>query len=184
MTEPLQPVASPSPEADAPAPVLLPRPRHSRWRVFVFGAILFLSGIITGGALTFVAIQYYFKKFPPPPEKRQEYIIDWMKTNLELDPEQVTVIQGITKKRLETMRQAQNRLREQLTSMRDEVANVLTPEQQTKWNQMWQERFSKIVAQQPVAGAGTAAGGGMGKKNPQRLTSQTLPTAQPQKPGM
>jgi len=125
------------------APVIRPR---RRWvGPVLLALVIFVSGVLVGGGLTFKIITSGFKRAFQDPEVSAERITNRMKKRLDLTDEQVVQVRRIIleqQKAFQSMRkQVRPQLEEQFGKTRRELAAVLTPAQARKW----EKRFSHFL---------------------------------------
>ena len=125
------------------APVIRPR-RRWVWPVLL-ALVIFVSGVLVGGGLTFKIITSGFKRSFQDPEVSAERITNRMKKRLDLTEEQVVQVRRIIlerQKAFQSMRkQVRPQLEAQIEKTRRELAAVLTPDQARKW----EKRFSHFL---------------------------------------
>ena len=125
------------------APVIRPR-RRWVWPVLL-ALVIFVSGVLVGGGLTFKIITSGFKRSFQDPEVSAERITNRMKKRLDLTEEQVVQVRRIIleqQKAFQSMRkQVRPQLEAQIEKTRQELAAVLSPEQARKW----EKRFGQFL---------------------------------------
>ena len=125
------------------APVIRPR-RRWVWPVLL-ALVIFVSGVLVGGGLTFKIITSGFKRSFQDPEVSAERITNRMKRRLDLTDEQFVQVRRIIleqQKAFQSMRkQVRPQLEAQIEKTRQELAAVLTPEQARKW----EKRFGHFL---------------------------------------
>jgi len=130
----------------------LARPRRRWMRTILLALVIFVSGILVGGGLTFKAVTTGFKRFFQDPEALAENITHRMKKRLDLTDEQAVQVRRIIlerQKAIQSLRkEIQPRLEAQIENTRREVAAVLTPEQARKWEKRFRY-FSKYWLPSP-----------------------------------
>ncbi len=120
--------------------------RRRRWVWTILPAlVIFVSGVLVGGGLTFKVITSGFKRSFQDPAVSAERITHRMKKRLDLTDDQVVRVQRIIlerQKALQSLRkQVWPQLEAQIEKTRQELAAVLTPEQARKW----EKRFSRFM---------------------------------------
>jgi hypothetical protein len=117
------------------APAIRPR-RRWVWPLLL-ALVIFVSGVLVGGGLTFKIITSGFKRAFQDPAASAERITNREKKRLDLTEEQVVQVRRIIleqQKAFQSMRkQVQPQLEAQIEKTRQELAAVLTPEQARKW---------------------------------------------------
>ena len=125
------------------APVIRPR-RRWVWPVLL-ALVIFVSGVLVGGGLTFKIITSGFKRSFQDPEVSAERITNRMKRRLDLTDEQVVQVRRIIlerQKAFQSMRkQVRPQLEAQIEKTRRELAAVLSPDQARKW----EKRFGHFL---------------------------------------
>ena len=125
------------------APVIRPR-RRWVWPVLL-ALVIFVSGVVVGGGLTFKIITSGFKRSFQDPEVSAERITNRMKRRLDLTDEQFVQVRRIIlerQKAFQSMRkQVRPQLEAQIEKTRQELAAVLSPEQARKW----EKRFGQFL---------------------------------------
>ena len=125
------------------APVIRPR-RRWVWPVLL-ALVIFVSGVLVGGGLTFKIITSGLKRSFQDPEVSAERITNRMKKRLDLTDEQVVQVRRIIleqQKAFQSMRkQVGPQLEAQIEKTRRELAAVLTPDQARKW----EKRFGHFL---------------------------------------
>jgi hypothetical protein len=131
---------------DTPASALA-RPRRRWIRTALLALIIFVSGVLVGGGLTFKFITAGFKRSFQEPEALAESITHRMKKRLDLTDEQALQVRRIILERTKAFqslrKEVQPKLEAEIENTRREVAAVLTPEQARKWEKSFR-RFSRF----------------------------------------
>jgi hypothetical protein len=125
------------------APVIRPR---RRWVWTILPAlVIFVSGVLVGGGLTFKVITSGYKRSFQDPAVSAERITHREKKKLDLTDEQAVQFQRIIfeqQKAFQSLRkQVRPQLEAQIEKTRQELAAVLTPEQARKW----EKRFGRFM---------------------------------------
>ena len=117
------------------APVIRPR-RRWVWTVLL-ALVIFISGVLVGGGLSFKIITSGFKRSFQDPEVSAERITNRMKRRLDLTDEQCVQVRRIILERQKAFQSMRKQVRPQLEAeiekTRRELAAVLTPDQARKW---------------------------------------------------
>ena len=104
-----------------------------------FGLIILIAGIAIGGSSILIFAPKKLIQPPPGPEFRSQRMIPPLRRDLGLDPEQADKIKPILDKhmqKLDTIRtEARSEIAETLKQMNQEIAAILTEEQQQRWQQ-------------------------------------------------
>jgi autotransporter translocation and assembly factor TamB len=124
-----------------------------RWiRTLLLGVIIFVSGALVGGGLTFKVIATEFKRFFQEPEALAESITHRMKKKLDLTDDQAVQVRRILLERHKAFqalrKEVQPRWKAEIESTRRKMAAVLTAEQARKWEKGFR-RFSKFWLPSP-----------------------------------
>jgi hypothetical protein len=131
----------------------LARPRRRWIRTILLALIIFVSGVLVGGGLTFKVITSEFRRFFQEPEALAESITHRMKKRLDLTDAQAVQVRRIIIERQKVIqslrKEIQPRLEAQTENTRREVAAVLTPEQARKWEKKFRY-FSKYWLPSPA----------------------------------
>jgi hypothetical protein len=125
------------------APITRPR-RRWIWTILL-ALVIFISGVLVGGGLTFKVITNGFKRSFQDPAVSAERITQRMKRRLDLTDEQTVQVRRIfleQQKEIQSLRrQIRPQLEAQFEKTRRELAAVLTPEQARKW----EKRFARFL---------------------------------------
>jgi hypothetical protein len=136
---------------DTPASALA-RPRRRWIRTALLALIIFVSGVLVGGGLTFKFLTAGFKRFFQEPEALAESITHRMKKRLDLTDEQAVQVRRIILERTKAFqslrKEVQPKLDAEIENTRREVAAVLTAEQARKWEKSFR-RFSRFWLPRP-----------------------------------
>lgn len=123
-----------------PTPVVPPPPKRRLWLTALLMAILFLSGAVCGGGVTAILLVRQARQRIQNPQERPQVGARWMARQLDLTPQQVEQVREILQRQaqdLQRMRQEMMpQVRERLRETEDEVAAVLTPEQEQEWRRI------------------------------------------------
>jgi hypothetical protein len=125
------------------APITRPR-RRWIWTILL-ALVIFISGVLVGGGVTFKVITNGFKRSFQDPAVSAERITHRMKRRLDLTDEQTVQVRRIfleQQKEIQSLRrQIRPQLEAQFEKTRRELAAVLTPEQARKW----EKRFARFL---------------------------------------
>lgn len=112
------------------------KPRR-RLRPILLALVIFISGVLVGGGLSFKVVTAGYKRAFQDPDFLAEKIVRRMERRLDLRSDQVKPVREII---LEQQRAFQSlhkefrpRLDSQIEKTRKELAKVLTPEQEQQW---------------------------------------------------
>ena len=123
----------------------LVRPRRRWVRTFLLALVIFVSGAVVGGGLTFKVTTTGFKRFFQSPETVAERITRRMDKTLDLTDDQVLRVRQIILERqmvfYSLRKEVQPRLEAEIENTRRELNAVLTPEQARKW----EKRYGRLL---------------------------------------
>jgi len=116
----------------------LPRPvRRCLWKTLLLLGVFF-GGFVIGSALTGSVVVHRVREAAFTPEKTAERIMGRMERRLDLTDEQSDQVKAIVRRNMGELvtRRAEVRAQvlEQVQTIRREIAEVLTPEQERKLN--------------------------------------------------
>jgi hypothetical protein len=115
----------------------LARPRRRWGWTLLLAIVIFVSGVLVGGGLTFKVITSGLKKSFQHPAVLADLITHQMKKRLDLTEEQTVEVRRIILEQQKVFqslrRQVQPQVEAQIEKTRREMATVLTPEQARKW---------------------------------------------------
>ena len=133
-------------ERDHPTPPVV-RPRRRRIWSILLALVIFISGVLVGGGLSFKLVTGGFKKYFQDPAVSAERITQRMKRQLDLTEEQAVQVRRIIFEQQNSFQSLRKQIRPQLDAQiektRRELAAVLTPEQARKWEKRF-DRFMKF----------------------------------------
>jgi len=145
-------------EAQAPAP---PKPKSRGWVQVLLGIAILLCGMLIGaGGAVLVGRGLILRQST----QVSGAIVRHMSRRLNLTPQQERDVRRIVREHMEQVDQIRNQgrrdIEEELDAMRDEVADVLTPQQA----QAWRRQFERVrrVAPPPPGGRWEPPGGHRG----------------------
>ena len=124
-------------------PTLLIQKVH-RWRMAFFGLVILLAGIVIGVAATFLMTDYVPAQPPPAPEFAAERMIERLRNQLRLSPDQVGRIVPIIQRRMQILQDirasARPKIAEQLRLMNEEISTILREDQR----RLWQKHLQRL----------------------------------------
>ena len=133
-------------ERDHPTPPVV-RPRRRRIWSILLALVIFISGVLVGGGLSFKLVTGGFKRYFQDPAVSAERITQRMKRQLDLTEEQAVQVRRIIFEQQNSFQSLRKQIRPQLDAQiektRRELAAVLTPEQARKWEKRF-DRFMKF----------------------------------------
>ena len=132
------------PSAIPPAQATCPRPRRRRWVSLLLAILLLLSGGVIGSGLTVMVIIKRAHHRLHHPEEFSADAAARLRQRLDLSDEQTKKVQTILRHRQAALqdlrREFQPRVEAQIDQIRDEVGQVLTPQQAQRWNTWLDEK--------------------------------------------
>jgi Spy/CpxP family protein refolding chaperone len=131
------------------------------WRQVLLGLLILVCGIAIGaGGTVVLAKRVLLGPQRKPPQQVGRALMQRLSGSLNLTPQQETQVREIMKRHFdrtaEIRAEARGEMEQELAAMRDEVAQVLTPEQQAKWQAHYQ-RLQRWTA--PATGPRPFGGG-------------------------
>jgi hypothetical protein len=123
------------------APFIRPR-RRWLWTILL-ALLLFISGIVVGGGLTFKVIASGFKRSFQDPAVSADRITQRMKKKLDLTEDQAVQVRRIIFERQKAFQSVRKQVEAQIGETRQQLKAVLTPEQSAKLEKQFR-RFMKI----------------------------------------
>ena len=128
-------------ETVQPAASAVPPPRRKRqWLIALLFVAVFLCGIICGAGVTAIAAVRIVRHAILHPEGHPERGARWLKSRLNLTEQQFEQVRKIlTEQNAEfagIRGEVRPRILERLKKTDEEVAKILTPEQQAKWRSL------------------------------------------------
>ena len=116
------------------------RRRWPRWLALVLlGLVILGSGIVIGSVGTLTVVRRSMVHAAKHPEEIPERAVRRMARRYDLTAEQQAQIEAILRTRMQRMAAIRQRLRpyldDELDSLREDVAGVLTPEQEAQWRE-------------------------------------------------
>ncbi|MBN2592330.1 MAG: hypothetical protein JXA81_02400 [Sedimentisphaerales bacterium] len=133
------------------------------WRMAFFGLIILIAGIAIGGSSMLIFAPNKLTQPPSGPEFRSLRMIPPLRRDLGLTQEQAEKIKPILDKhmqKLDTIRtEARSEITETLKQMNQEIAAILTDEQQQRWQREIDQLQDEL---RPRGGPGPRRGEGPG----------------------
>ena len=125
-------------------------------------AVIFVAGGFTGAALTMVFSGHFMYPAGPPDDMRQAWL-GRLTRQLNLTPDQQAKIEPILRDTADKVKKAHqeefDKIRPILQASDDQIAAILTPEQQAELKQMAAKRDEDFQRRQRQWGAGPHNGG-------------------------
>lgn len=150
------------PDASANLTTAIRRPH--RWRMALAGLVILAAGVTLGIAGTLLVVPPRIRP-PMPVDRAMQFLLGRLGQELELSEEQVEELKGILKVRMnkldEIRQKARPEIEEQLELLKSEVSEVLTPEQQDRW-QRFIEHMDRMFRRGMRRGPGGRGGPGPG----------------------
>jgi hypothetical protein len=165
------------------------------WRMAFFGVIILIAGLLIGSAVTLTTIQNVPKDKPVKhieTEQATKNIVNRLRQQLRLSPEQAEKIEPILQNRLQNLddirANAIPKINEEIILLNEEVSILLTDNQMNLWGQYVQSIERGLIARAPEAyrrngaGMGLRQGAGAGARRGQRrgAIQPIQPPVQPQ----
>lgn len=123
------------------------RVRRRRWTLVALFAVVFLSGMVAGGAVTMGVVTNRFHFRSKDPHAIPQRMARHMQRKLDLTDQQTQQVQAILTRRFESLmtlhRQLRPHIEAQFRGAQEEVAQCLTPEQAQQWRRWCTLRFHK-----------------------------------------
>jgi len=111
-----------------------------RWRMAFFGMVILLAGVVIGAASMSIMGPNRLTRPPRPPEIATRMMIERLRSELGLSPEQDEKIEPILQNHMQKLddihADARTEITEQLREMNEEISAVLTEDQKQIW-QRW-----------------------------------------------
>ena len=150
------------------------------WRMSFFGLIILVAGIAIGSSSMLIFAPKKLIQPPPGPEFRSLRMIPPLRRDLNLTPEQADKIKPILDEHMQKLAkiriEARSEIAETLNQMNQEIAAILTEQQQ----QLWQREIDSLQRQlRPRGGNGPRRGEGPGGGSRFRRGEQDHPRIGP-----
>jgi Spy/CpxP family protein refolding chaperone len=122
-----------------PGPVS-PPPKRMRWLTVLLMLVLFVSGVVLGSGATALLLVRRVRQAVQHPEERPGRNLKWIASRLDLTRDQREQVREIIQRHGDAMQRIREgvmpEVREEMGSMEEEIAAVLTPEQTRRWREM------------------------------------------------
>jgi hypothetical protein len=140
--------------ATSPLPPALPaRPR--RRRRIIAAILIFLGGMICGAGLTVIVAVHNIRHAIHHPEEVPARITRYLTRRLDLTDDQASQVEALIAQRQANLqairRETQPRVAAELTALRAEIGQVLTPDQRDKWDEIFDEAIDRWMPPPPPA---------------------------------
>jgi len=136
----------------APQPPTPPKPRSTVWLQVLLGLAILLSGIAIGTGSTLLVGRRLLRPEGRPASQVSGAIAKQAARRLRLTPQQERDVRRIVREHMDsvnaTRSQALQDIDTELTAMREEVAQTLTPQQAQAWRRQF-DRLRRIAPQPP-----------------------------------
>lgn len=114
----------------------LPKPPNT-WLTLLMGAVLLVCGVVIGAGGTVLVVKNRMDQPGSAPEQFNRRLTERMTRDLDLTPEQSKQIRAVFDGHREEMKSIREGVDEQMNAlretMRDEVSEILSPEQLSQW---------------------------------------------------
>ena len=133
-------------------PTTIPaRPR--RWLRIVAALIIFFGGMICGGGLTVIVAVRNIRHYVHHPEEVPARITKYLTRRLDLSGDQADTVQHLIAKHQANLqairREVHPRVTMELSTLHNEIADVLTPDQRDKWDEIYDEALDRWLPPPP-----------------------------------
>lgn len=133
-----------------------PKPRR-RWLSVLLILFVFLAGMFAGSGLTIAIAVHKIRMAFRHPEQAPARITQFLDRKLHLSADQSIRVQGMiteAQKHLQQIRRdVQPQVKTELDSLRDQVAGVLTPEQNLEWQRLYDDAVETWLPAPPPPAA-------------------------------
>jgi hypothetical protein len=150
---------APAAQEPSSAPAIQPKAKRPRWRSWLCGGLILLSGMILGSALCLVGMVKVVVFAARHPEQTQEKIVRQLTRRLDLSDGQAEAVKAALRPRLKAVVQIRHealaRAAVEVESMKEEVAVLLDEKQAHKWR----ERIARIQKRLPPPSEGRGESG-------------------------
>jgi Spy/CpxP family protein refolding chaperone len=113
-----------------------------RWRMAFFGLVILLAGIVIGAAASLLVVWRFPMGPMPGPEHTADRMIQGLRHELRLSPQQRDEIEPIIRRHMERLdeirRDARPLIENELRLMNEEIMPILNERQRAMWRQMQQ----------------------------------------------
>ena len=113
------------------------------WKIILSFVAIFLAGSVTGGVIGF-HLSHRMLFSPPKPEEMSARMLARLKSDLDLSPEQeanaAVLLAGTSQLMPTTHAEMRNRMDSIMTASEADIAVLLTPEQQKKFERFTEKR--------------------------------------------
>jgi hypothetical protein len=140
-------------QTSPPIPPLPLPPRPRRSLTALAAILIFIAGTVCGGGVTWVVAVRHIRHAMQHPEEAPARITSFLRRRLDLSPEQSTQIERLVAEHqthLQAIRRdTEPRIHHEMESLKQDIAQVLTPEQQLKWDRIFQEAIENWLPPPP-----------------------------------
>jgi len=135
-----------------PLPMTIP-PRPRRWVRILVALLIFVGGMVCGGGLTIIGAVERIHHAIHHPEEVPGRITHYLKRRLDLSDDQTQQVEQIIRehqKNLQEIRRGvQPRVEAELELLRQDISQVLTPEQRDKWDDIFDDAVDRWMPPPP-----------------------------------
>jgi len=132
-------------------PPMTLRPR--RWPRIVAALLIFFGGMVCGAGLTVIVAVRNFHHTIHHPEEVPARLTRYLTRRLDLTSDQAEKVESLIARRQEDLqairREAQPRVAAELAALREEIGQVLTPDQREKWDDIFDEAIDRWMPPPP-----------------------------------
>lgn len=143
-----------SPQVSKGEPLRPPHRRRLAARL-LFGSVVLLSGMVIGAGVTLLWVQQKALYIVHHPQDAPAAVAARLRSKFRLSGDQEKRVEQVLRKRQASLqairREVQPRVMAELEKVREEVAQVLTPEQAEKWNAYFRSMQEKWLPSLPPA---------------------------------
>ncbi len=130
-------------------------PRRRRWPRVVAAMLIFFSGMVCGGGLTVIVAVRNIRHAIHHPEEVPARLTRYLTRRLDLSSDQAEQVEGLIAQRQAHLqairRETQPRVAAELSALREEIGQVLTPDQRAKWDDIFDEAIDRWMPPPPPA---------------------------------
>jgi hypothetical protein len=128
-------------------------PRRRRWPRVVAALLIFLGGMVCGGGLTVIVAVRNIRHAMHHPEEVPARLTRYLTRRLDLSSDQAGQVENLIARRQTHLqairRETQPRVAAELAGLREEIGQVLTPEQRAKWDGIFDEAIDRWMPPPP-----------------------------------
>lgn len=117
--------------------------------------LIFFSGMVCGGGLTVIVAVRNIRHAIHHPEEVPARLTRYLTRRLDLSSDQAEQVEGLIVQRQAHLqairRETQPRVAAELSALREEIGQVLTPDQRAKWDDIFDEAIDRWMPPPPPA---------------------------------